>query len=69
MQSERTDLLPPKDDPFTLEGLGEFDGTDSNKPVYVAIKGTSSSSFPSSSLPYYFRFPPCTSCTHSHAHT
>ncbi|KAF8604063.1 cytochrome b5 [Ceratobasidium sp. AG-I] len=33
-------LAPPKDHPFTLEQLKEFDGSDPNKPVYVAIKGT-----------------------------
>lgn len=33
-------LAPPKDDPFTLEQLKEFDGSDPNKPVYVSIKGT-----------------------------
>lgn len=41
MQSERTDLAPPKDDPFTQEELRAFDGQDPAKPVYVAIKGTS----------------------------
>lgn len=30
---------PPKDDPFTKEQLAQFDGTDPEKPVYVAIKG------------------------------
>ncbi len=39
MQPAQTDLAPPKDDPFTLEQLKEFDGTDSTKPIYVAIKG------------------------------
>jgi hypothetical protein len=39
MQAERTDLAPPKDDPFTQEELKAFDGTDTDKPVYVAIKG------------------------------
>ena len=50
MQPEREDLLPPKDDPFTQEELKAYDGTDANKPIYVAIKGASSSSFPSSSV-------------------
>ncbi|KAA1475088.1 progesterone binding protein [Dentipellis sp. KUC8613] len=40
MQAERTDLAPPKDDPFTLEQLKIFDGSDEYKPIYVAIKGT-----------------------------
>jgi membrane-associated progesterone receptor component len=40
MQPERTDLDPPKDDPFTQEQLRAYDGTDASKPVYVAIKGT-----------------------------
>ncbi|EIN09923.1 cytochrome b5, partial [Punctularia strigosozonata HHB-11173 SS5] len=30
---------PPKDDPYTLEQLKEFDGSDPSKPIYVAIKG------------------------------
>jgi len=40
MQSENPNLLPPKDDPFTLEGLQAFDGSDPSKPIYVSIKGT-----------------------------
>jgi membrane-associated progesterone receptor component len=40
MQPAATDLLPPRDDPFTLESLKEFDGTDPSKPIYVSIKGT-----------------------------
>ena len=39
MQPARTDLAPPKDDPFTQEQLREFDGSDPEKPIYVAIKG------------------------------
>ena len=39
MQPARTDLPPPKGDPFTQEQLKDFDGSDSSKPVYVAIKG------------------------------
>ncbi|KAN0065847.1 hypothetical protein ACQY0O_000977 [Thecaphora frezii] len=31
---------PPKDDPITVEVLKQYDGTDSSKPVYVAVKGT-----------------------------
>ncbi|KAG9085153.1 hypothetical protein FS749_004654 [Ceratobasidium sp. UAMH 11750] len=33
-------LAPPKDDPYTLEQLKEFDGSDPNKPLYLSIKGT-----------------------------
>ncbi|CAE7169263.1 unnamed protein product [Rhizoctonia solani] len=33
-------LQPPKDDPYTLAELSAYDGLDSSKPVYVAIKGT-----------------------------
>jgi hypothetical protein len=51
MQAPREDLSPPKDDPFTLEELKAFDGSDASKPIYVAIKGASSPS-PSSSSPY-----------------
>ncbi|KAI0291624.1 progesterone binding protein [Multifurca ochricompacta] len=40
MQPERTDLAPPKDDPYTQAQLKEFDGSNPEKPVYVAIKGT-----------------------------
>ncbi|KAI0708911.1 progesterone binding protein [Cerioporus squamosus] len=40
MQPPQADLAPPKDDPFTLEQLKAFDGTDPSKPIYVAIKGT-----------------------------
>ncbi|KAJ3512496.1 hypothetical protein NLJ89_g3488 [Agrocybe chaxingu] len=40
MQSARTDLAPPKDDPFTTEELKQFDGKDPSKPILVAIKGT-----------------------------
>ena len=39
MQAPRDDLAPPKDDPFTLEQLRAFDGSDPSKPIYVAIKG------------------------------
>lgn len=39
MQPPRDDLAPPKDDPFTLEQLKEFNGSDPSKPIYVAIKG------------------------------
>jgi len=40
MQAPRDDLAPPKDDPFTLEQLKQYDGSDPKKPIYVAIKGT-----------------------------
>ncbi|KAK7031073.1 hypothetical protein VNI00_013673 [Paramarasmius palmivorus] len=40
MQPPKTDLAPPKDDPFTQDELKEFDGSDPEKPIYVAIKGT-----------------------------
>jgi membrane-associated progesterone receptor component len=39
MQAPNADLKPPKDDPFTLEQLKAFDGSDPSKPIYVAIKG------------------------------
>jgi hypothetical protein len=41
MQSERTDLPAPKNDPYTLEELKPYDGSDPSKPIYVAIKGAS----------------------------
>lgn len=40
MQPPREDLAPPKDDPYTLEQLKAFDGSDPSKPIYVSIKGT-----------------------------
>ena len=39
MQAAREDLAPPKDDPFTTEQLKLYDGSDSTKAIYVAIKG------------------------------
>ncbi|KAF7297510.1 Cytochrome b5 heme-binding domain-containing protein [Mycena indigotica] len=39
MQPARTDLLPPKDERYTLAQLAEFDGKD-GRPIYVSIKGT-----------------------------
>ena len=39
MQAPRDDLAPPKDDPFTLQQLKQYDGSDTAKPIYVAIKG------------------------------
>lgn len=41
MQPPRDDLVAPKDDPITLAELKQYDGTDSSKPIYVAIKGAS----------------------------
>src|ERR1700722_68091 len=41
MQPAREDLRPPLDDPYTLEELKQFDGSDPSKPIYVSIKGTS----------------------------
>ena len=40
MQPAREDLRPPLDDPYTLEELKQFDGSDPSKPIYVSIKGT-----------------------------
>ena len=39
MQPENPDVAPPKDDPFTLEQLKQYDGSDPSKPIYLAIKG------------------------------
>ena len=54
MQPPNTDLAPPKDDPFTVEQLKQFDGSDPSKPIYVAIKGASPNfaptTFPASSF-------------------
>ncbi|KAG8949453.1 hypothetical protein FRC04_008552 [Tulasnella sp. 424] len=40
MSPPTEDLPPPKSDPFTLEQLKRFDGTDESLPIYVSIKGT-----------------------------
>lgn len=32
-------LAPPKDDPFTLDQLTQYDGTDASKPILLSIKG------------------------------
>jgi len=40
MQAPSDNLAPPKDDPFTVEQLKQYDGSDPSKPIYVAIKGT-----------------------------
>jgi len=40
MSAPRTDLAPPKDDPFTLEQLKRYDGKTEGTPIYVAIKGS-----------------------------
>ncbi|KAF7291248.1 Cytochrome B5 [Mycena indigotica] len=34
------ELPPPRDDPFTLDTLWEYNGSDENKPLLVSIKGT-----------------------------
>jgi membrane-associated progesterone receptor component len=39
MQAPRDDLAPPKDNPFSLEELKQYNGSDPSKPIYVAIKG------------------------------
>ncbi|KAF6755101.1 cytochrome b5-like heme/steroid binding domain-containing protein [Ephemerocybe angulata] len=39
MQAPNADLLPPKDDSYTVEELAKYDGSDSSKPILVAIKG------------------------------
>ena len=39
MQAPRNDMAPPKDDPFTTEELKQYDGSDSSKPILMAIKG------------------------------
>ena len=46
MQPPRSDLDPPKDDPYTLEQLKAFDGADASKPLYVSIKGLCSLCLP-----------------------
>ncbi|KAI0342385.1 progesterone binding protein [Trametopsis cervina] len=40
MQAPRADLDPPRDEPFTLAQLTQFNGEDTSKPIYLAIKGT-----------------------------
>lgn len=39
MQPPNDNLAEPLDVPYTQEQLKEFDGSDSSKPIYVAIKG------------------------------
>jgi membrane-associated progesterone receptor component len=39
MQPPRDDLEPPKDTPFTLAELSQYDGNEDGKPIYLAIKG------------------------------
>ena len=51
MQAPRDDLLPPKEDPFTQEALKAYDGSDPDKPVYVAIKGFYHTKFSPSLFP------------------
>jgi membrane-associated progesterone receptor component len=41
MSAPRDDLAPPKDDPYTIEQLKAYNGSDPAKPIYVAIKGIS----------------------------
>jgi cytochrome b involved in lipid metabolism len=36
----KVELLPPKDDKFTLEELAKYNGQDSSLPIYVAVKDT-----------------------------
>jgi membrane-associated progesterone receptor component len=33
-------LAPPKSDPISIAALSQHDGSDPNKPIYLAIKGT-----------------------------
>lgn len=40
MQAPAVQLEPPKDTPFTVEELKEYDGAHDGKGIYVAIKGT-----------------------------
>jgi membrane-associated progesterone receptor component len=39
MQAPQVNLPPPKNDPFTVDQLKKYDGSDPNVPIYVAIKG------------------------------
>ena len=41
MAPPAANLKPPKTDPFTLESLRTYDGTDPALPIYVSIKGSS----------------------------
>lgn len=43
MQPPRDDLVPAKDNLFTLKELEQYNGSDASKPIYVAIKGLFSS--------------------------
>ncbi|KZS98649.1 progesterone binding protein [Sistotremastrum niveocremeum HHB9708] len=40
MSQPASSLPPPKDDPYTLAALKEFDGSNPSKPIFVSIKGT-----------------------------
>jgi len=40
MSAPRADLAAPLSDPYTLEELRRYDGSDPSLPVYVSIKGT-----------------------------
>lgn len=50
MSPPTEDLPPPKSDPFTLEQLKRFDGTDESLPIYVSIKGKEDVGLPESKL-------------------
>lgn len=68
MQPERTDLDPPKNDPFTQEQLKAYDGTDASKPVYVAIKGKLCSAAARTTPQTIFPFSPVTPLSLSRSH-
>ncbi|KAG8895205.1 hypothetical protein FRC01_012509, partial [Tulasnella sp. 417] len=38
MSPPKEDLPPPKSDPFTLDELTRFNGTDESLPIYVSIR-------------------------------
>ena len=39
MKNKRKDIANKKDDNLNLDKLKEFDGSNADKPIYVAIKG------------------------------
>jgi hypothetical protein len=43
---QQPELAPPRDDPFTLEELKQYNGSDPDKPIYVAMKGASALTLP-----------------------
>ena len=57
MQPPRDDLDPPKDDPFTLSALAQYDGSDDSKPIYVSIKGDARIRLRTTSAPSHACFP------------